>query len=248
MIKWLEIINRIENLHSQRWTSEEDAIIIANYSIRPPEEICDLLPYRSINAIKLRGNKLGLHQYTNSKFHNVWTDEELKYLKNNWRNLSDVQIGDQLHRTARAVKAKRNELKLMRQEHGRDISYDDLSKYLRGNTWQWKLDSIAKCNGQCVLTGSKDYAIHYLYNFGNILKEYVSIYDMPLYDDINQYTSQQLEYIVKTFNEYHNTYPLGICVAKDLHKLFHHIYGKTNNTPEQWETFAKKYKKGIINH
>lgn len=177
-------------MRSKRWTPEEDVIIIANYSIKPPEEICKLLPHRSINAIKLRGNKLGLHQYTNSKFHNIWRDDELNYLITHWEYESDVQIGEVLNRTSRAVKAKRNELNLMRQERNRDITYDDLSKYLRGNTWQWKLDSIAACDGCCVLTRSTDYAIHHLYNFKNILQEYVNLYNIQVYDDINQYTKQ----------------------------------------------------------
>jgi CobQ-like glutamine amidotransferase family enzyme len=34
----------------------------------------------------------------------------------------------------------------------------------------------------------------------------------------------------------------GITISKDIHKLFHSIYGYGNNTKEQWEEFVKNFK------
>ena len=34
----------------------------------------------------------------------------------------------------------------------------------------------------------------------------------------------------------------GITISKDIHKLFHSIYGYGNNTKEQWEEFIKNFK------
>ena len=172
----------------------------------------------------------------------------MNFLKENWEYMSDILISKNVNRTARAVKAKRNELGLYRQEHGRDLTYCDLNKYLRGNTYIWKQKSINACNCKCVLTGSTDYAIHHLYNFQYILEEYLKLYNITVLDNINDYTDDELSYITTTFNDFHNTFPLGVCVDKELHKLFHHYYGKRFNTPEQWYEFQENYKKGKYNH
>lgn len=214
----------------------------------PPDKIALLLPHRSINAIKLRGNKLGMSMYSESKFHNKWTEKELDFLNANWTYMSDYLMSQKINRSPRAIKAKRNELGLYRQEYNRDLTYDDLSKYLRGNTYIWKQKSIDACNGKCVLTGSTNYAIHHLYNFQYILEEYSKIYNINILKDINDYSSDELEYIVSTFNDFHNTFPLGVCIDKKLHVLFHHYYGKKFNTPEQWYEFQENYKKGKYNH
>lgn len=186
--------------------------------------------------------------YSNSKYHNKWTDAEVNYLKNNWMQMSDFLISQNINRTVRAIKAKRNELSLFRQEHSRDLTYDDLNKYLRGNIYSWKQKSIDACNNMCVLTGSSDFAIHHLYSFQYILETFVDIYQIQVLDNVNNYNTNELEYIVKIFNEYHDTFPLGVCVDKELHKLFHHYYGKKYNTPEQWREFENNYKKGKYNH
>lgn len=214
----------------------------------PSEDIIKYLPHRSLNAIKLRGNKLGLSRYSESKFSQKWADDELDFLISHWQDMSDFVISQEINRTPRAIKAKRNELQLFRQEHGRDYTYADLNKYLRGNIYQWKLDSIAACNDQCILSGSKNYAIHHLYNFQNILNEYIKKYNIRIFNDINDYPIDELEYITQTFNVFHNQFPLGVCVDKELHKLFHHLYGKTFNTPDQWDEFTINYKKGKYNH
>lgn len=186
--------------------------------------------------------------YSESKFHNKWTDSEILFIKENWVNMSDTLISQNINRTVRAIKAKRNELRLFRQEHDRYLTYSDLNKYLRGNIYSWKLRSIEACNNQCVLTGSKEYAIHHLYNFQYILEEYIKEYDIRVLDNINDYPEKELQYITQTFNIFHDKYPLGVCVSKDLHKLFHHYYGKSFNNPEQWCEFQENYKKGKYNH
>ena len=213
-----------------------------------PIDIQKILPHRSINAIKLRGQKLGLSMYSDSKFHNKWKIWEIEYLKDNWTSMSDVLMSKKLNRTQRAVKAKRNELNLFRQEPDRELTYYDLNKFLRGNILEWKKKSIKACNNKCILTGSENYDIHHLFNFQHILEKYIDEYSIKIYQDINNYTKHELEYIVNTFNEFHNKYPLGVCVDKDIHKMFHHYYGKSFNTPAQWNEFCDSYKKGKYNH
>lgn len=235
------------NLFSQKWTQEEDAILLEHYEHIPIEDIMQMLPQRSKSAITNRASrKYKLTSFFKSS--QLYSDDEINYIKSHWTTQSDDEMAQALGRTQRSVKWIRHELELYRQDPNRDLSYDDLRKYLRGNIYQWKQDSMRNCNYQCVLTGSKNFEIHHLYNFNYIVNEFLATHNIPIYPNINDYSSDQLTYIVDQFIDFHNQYPLGVCVEKQLHKLFHHHYGKTLNTPDQWIQFQEKFKKGIYNH
>ena len=47
------------------------------------------------------------------------------------------------------------------------------------------------------------------------------------------------------FKTIHKKYPIGVCVRKDLHNLFHNIYGSGGNTEEQWNTFYNDFNNGL---
>lgn len=106
---------------------------------------------------------------------------------------------------------------------------------------------MENCNFQCVLTGSKDFAIHHIVSFNIIFKDFISEYDIVLKNNFADYTVEELNKLSKMFVEYHNQYPLGVCVEKSLHMLFHKMYGDINDE-EQWKTFIKKFNEGEILH
>lgn len=63
---------------------------------------------------------------------------------------------------------------------------------------------------------------------------------------MNNYTDTELRNILKEFRRIQDTYPLGLCLREDIHKMFHNIYGYGNNTETQWNQFindikSKKY-------
>lgn len=64
------------------------------------------------------------------------------------------------------------------------------------------------------------------------------------YDD---YTEDEIEIIINKFFEIQSKYPLGVCLRKDVHKLFHDTYGYGDNTPEQFYEFLSKYNNNGIN-
>lgn len=121
-----------------------------------------------------------------------------------------------------------------------------LSNYLRDKLTQWKIDSLKKYNYKCAITGiHNDLIIHHLKGFNQILKETMDILNLPIYQEINKYSNKELKQIEIKCLELHYKYGLGICLNTDIHKEFHKIYGKGNNTLEQFKEFTITYKQNI---
>lgn len=126
-----------------------------------------------------------------------------------------------------------------------------LHNYLRTHILKWKKESFMSSNYKCDISESnKNIVIHHLYNFSEILKETVGELNLPIYQEINKYTELELKLIEDKCLELHYKYGLGICLYKDIHDEFHRIYGKENNTKEQYEEFKlnklnKKLKEAV---
>ena len=71
--------------------------------------------------------------------------------------------------------------------------------------------------------------------------------NFKIYDNFSDYTDEELKNILSAFIEEQNKYPLGVCVSRNIHVLFHSLYGQYYNTPEQWYQFEKDFKAGIYN-
>ena len=62
--------------------------------------------------------------------------------------------------------------------------------------------------------------------------------------EFSDYTEDDLSFILQKFIEEQAKYPLGECISKKLHILFHSMYGQYYNSLEQWYQFKKDYKEG----
>lgn len=223
------------------WTLEEKEILKNNYSKVSIDEILKLLPNRNKNMILSEAKILKLCSFSRSK--QLWKEEEIQYIKDNWKLTPDKIMAEKLNRTFRAVKFKREELGLYRANQGHS-SYQTLSKYLRGKNQKWKKDSMEFCDYKCVMTNSKNFQIHHLYSVSNIIRDILNKYkeyDKP-FDD---YSENELSFLLSKFIEIQNKYPLGVCIDKKIHTLFHSMYGQYYNTPEQWYRFCEDYNNGI---
>lgn len=121
----------------------------------------------------------------------------------------------------------------------------DVKRFIRGNIGEWKADSMRACGYRCVLTGDGDFHIHHVYGLAMIFDEIVEENNIVLKENFVDYTKEELEYILQKFIKKQSEYPLGVCVRKDIHRLFHKMYGH-HATPEMWDRFVQKYKKGEI--
>lgn len=224
-----------------QWTNEEDSILKNMYSNHSIDEVQKFLHTRSKNSIILRANKLGILSQTN--INTLWSEEDKQFIYDNWKLMPDKLMAKKLNRTFRSVKAKREELGLYRRNMD-DNTYTNLSKYLRGQNQKWKKDSARNCNYKCVLTSSKKFQIHHLYSVSNIIND-IFKENRELYkENFENYSEDELSYILELFLEKQNNYPLGVCIDKNIHKLFHSLYGQYHNTPEQWYAFVNDYMKG----
>ena len=65
--------------------------------------------------------------------------------------------------------------------------------------------------------------------------------------DYKNYTQEELEDILEKFQIVHSRYPLGVCIRKDIHLLYHSIYSKCVNTEDQWNQFVSDFENGMYN-
>lgn len=112
-----------------------------------------------------------------------------------------------------------------------------LREALRFAIIPWKKDSIKDCNYRCVITGKRFGAVHHLYGYDLILEETLKIENLPIYENIGDYTNEEMERLRKTCLELHYKYGLGICLTTKMHKKFHTLYDYGKNTPDQFDGF-----------
>ena len=117
----------------------------------------------------------------------------------------------------------------------------NLYQFLRENIVEWKEDSMKFCNYKCVLTGDYFNNIHHLIPFKDIVYEAMSILNIEVKQDVSDYSEELRKELINKIKELHIKHGNGICLTKDLHKIFHDNYGYTNFTKENFVEFTSKY-------
>lgn len=125
-------------------------------------------------------------------------------------------------------------------------SLSTLNRYFRSILEKWREKSKQNCRFKCVLTGSENYQVHHLYSYNNIIKDCLNELDLEVSDNIGFYTDLELLNLKQKILDKHEEL-LGVCIDEKLHILFHQEYGKTDNTPEQFEEFKSRLKDGEFN-
>ena len=218
------------------WTTEEQEILKSNYHYMSIDDIMKLLPNRSRNSIISQAKSLNLVSVCK------YNDYENDFVKQNWQRMSDREMEELLNKPFRSVTFKRHSLGLYRVKD--ESSYNDLSEYVRRNNLDWKKKSIINCGYKCILTGKRFDDIHHIYGLNLILNEVLNELCIDIKDKMDNYTDKELRDILDLFRIKQDRYPLGVCLAKDVHMLFHNKYGYGNNTEIQWNEFVTDFKNG----
>ncbi len=116
--------------------------------------------------------------------------------------------------------------------------------YFRKNIKEWKVEVMKKYNNTCYLTNSKrDCVIHHLRGFNTIIKESCEELQIPLYNKIKDYKAEDWNDLKEKVLSKH-TVSNGVLLQRKVHNKFHSLYGKGNNTKEQFNDFIDKYYPG----
>jgi hypothetical protein len=121
----------------------------------------------------------------------------------------------------------------------------NLNRYLKHHIVQWKKDSMEACNYKCVITGKRFDQIHHLYSFNNIVYDAILELGLEKTEFIGDYSEDELMPIIQKVQEIHYRYPLGVCLTKKIHKLFHKLYGM-ETIPKDFYEFQSGIKSGEI--
>jgi len=210
------------------WSDEDMEFLIQNYPNMPQEDLEKRFTNRTWISIKGKASKLGIGR----------DDETL------------IKINSKSHIGYVFPEERKREISRNRRREksgGWKGGLTPLITYFRAILYEWKLDSLKKYNYKCALTNTndKDLEIHHAKeNFSDIVYETLNKLNLPIYENMMQYSDDELKNINKLFIELHNQYGLGIPLKKNIHKLFHTIYGLTNNTEEQFVEFKNKFFNG----
>jgi len=216
-------IRKIEK--NDDWSKEDIEFLKDNYPNMSQDELQKTFYNRTWDAIKNKACKL-----------DICRDEEtLTKIK------SDCQIGK--------VKSDETKRKMSRSNRGSNNcnwkgGLSPLHPYFRGILYEWKIDSLKKYDYKCALTNENngDLQIHHIKeNFSDIIIETLNILNLPIYQDMLNYTDEEIIKINKTFLDLNYKYGLGIPLRKSIHKLFHILYGLKNNNEKQFEEFKTRY-------
>jgi hypothetical protein len=125
----------------------------------------------------------------------------------------------------------------------------DLTCSLRDLLDAWKYEAFNTQNRTCYISGAKgsklSMQVHHSENFykirDKILKELGYVYKRGV--KRIDFTEEEFDIIKTKLIEKHEDLP-GIVMTENIHKLFHSIYGKKNNSMQQVEEFKQRYKAG----
>ena len=118
-----------------------------------------------------------------------------------------------------------------------------LIKYIRDTVIpEWRNNSLKKYEYRCTITGIKchDLEVHHLYPLNVIIKNILEELNLPCYNTYSEYNKNDLDKIIGKIKEYHEN-NLGVVLLNSIHKLYHQIYGYTNNNKKEFEEFVEKF-------
>jgi len=100
---------------------------------------------------------------------------------------------------------------------------------LRYSINKWKLQSMKDYGYTCFVTGENygDLQVHHTYPFSEVIKETVYELGLEIKQNVGEYTEEEIEKIKTLFEEKHKGIS-GMPLRKEVHKLFHSIYGYKN--------------------
>ena len=255
------------------WSKDEIDTIIRLYPLYTNEELLDFLPNRTKRAIEEKGLELGLKKNEDVLLRiNVKKTEnarnkikEYGFSEEHKRNISNTRkemfrkgivvspwkgrevTEEEKERSRMRVKGKwdgnknpRHTKPLYRENNGNwKGGLTELSQFIRENLTEWKSFSMKNCSYKCIFTGLNFNEIHHINPLNKMIKNAIEELDLKDKEDYDKLERDKILYLVK---EKHNN--IGICMCKEIHKLFHDIYSRLDFNMDDLIEFSKDYFNG----
>lgn len=234
---------RLGYVSNCEWTEKDIEFLRNNYDKMTIDGLCIALPNHPRSSIYSQAFKLGLK----TKERILWTDKEVEFLKNNYMKMSNEELASHLPgRTATAIQAKLGNLSLYRNRlEESEILFNKWKRYLRGWIRIWIFDIYERDGHKCVFTGNTEIAAHHIIGFDILVGDFL---EKNNYENINveELSTEEKKRIGKDFKMYHNEYAKGITISKNVHRIYHQIYGRNNANEKDFQEFTKKVSKKEI--
>lgn len=118
-----------------------------------------------------------------------------------------------------------------------------LNVYLRQSLRPLILEKMKEYNFKCAITGENGkIEVHHLYSFNKIVYDTMKELNLPIYENIYDYSESEITKISTLFLSKHIN-DWGVPLLSEIHDKFHKQYGLLNNTKEQFYEFKNKYGK-----
>lgn len=221
---------------SNKWTDDEANLLKEVYSALPMQAVLQKFPNKTKTSIMSKAHSLRL----TTLFYNdrIYSENEDKFIVDNFRKISELEIAKQLNRSYSSVISRVGKLGLAKL-YPRETKYTDIKEYIRKHTKSWRNRIISLNGGKCQLTGSsQNIVLHHIRGFNLLVEELSQLLDLDDSKPINDYTNEELDFIVEQFLILQDSYREYICITEEIHKKFHEIYGYGYNTKEQWQLFV----------
>lgn len=119
---------------------------------------------------------------------------------------------------------------------------------LRSDTKDWFNESAEFCDYSCVISGLNFDNVHHTTAFKDIIDETCRLTGLDKRGNVSDYTDEEFDTLTDTLKYLHNEYGLGACLTKEIHKLFHDIYGYKDFSAYDFLDFVYRVNNGELDN
>ena len=212
------------------------------------------------NSEKMK--QLNEEKWQDENFRKMKSEKMSKMAKEKWQDENFRKMKSEKSSETMKKQWQDEDFKKMRSEIMKELWQDEemkwkmsykggitpITNYLRtlDVVIKWRNNCQYEANYMCELSGKKGVLlnVHHLVAFSTIVIEAHNLHNIQIKPQVKDYTQEELKLLEEYVGSWHKDNSNGIVLSEDVHKLFHSLYGKGENTPEQYIEFKERYLAG----
>ena len=206
---------------------------------------------KDVNEKQKQDEELRLVRSNNMKkmVEEKWQDEEFRQMKSD--KMKQLWQDEEFRQMQKDIQGKITKQRW--QDEGMKWKFNykggisPITNHLRAKNEEWFSKCKKEANYTCQLTGKRGgikLNTHHLYAFSSIVIDAHNTYNIEVKPQVKDYTEEELKLLEEYVAEWHKDSSNAVVLSEEAHKLFHSLYGKGDNTPEQYEEFKQRYLSG----